>query len=90
MSFISPILERTAITFVISVRAHFHQNDELKTTMEISKRLIDLDLTRFILCNAIQGLITSLLEQFPFYLVYFLSYSSAQFPVAIENSAFQI
>jgi len=35
---------------------HFNWEDELKTTMNISERLVNLDLTRVILGIALQGL----------------------------------
>jgi len=43
---------------------HFHLNDRLKATMDISRRLVglDFDLTQVISCFALQGLIYSTLN----------------------------
>jgi len=37
---------------------HFPQDDKPKTTMNKSRRLVELDLTQVILCNTVQGLDT--------------------------------
>jgi len=39
------------VVYDMIVGTHFHQNDQPKTTMDISKRLVDLDLTQIISCR---------------------------------------
>jgi len=51
-----PLWARQALSAPRVAGTHFHREDEPKTTMDISKRLVDLDLTRDNSCNAVQGL----------------------------------